>query len=177
MNAPPSAISADVLVYGGTVAGIAAAIAAARMGCSVVLVERGDHIGGMTASGLGSIDTTRPSAFGGIFVEFVDRVRRHYIETYGPQSEQYRLTYGGLFMEPKVASSILLKMVRETSGIDLRTRLELVGASLSGRKLEGATFRSRDTGAEVVVTAKTAIDGTYEGDLAAAAGVAFRVGR
>lgn len=177
MNAQYTTLANDVLVYGGTVAGVAAAIAAARMGCSVLLVERGDHIGGMTASGLGSIDTTRPSAFGGIFVEFIDRVRRHYTETYGAESEQYRLTYGGLFMEPHVAGAILLEMIRETPGIDLRTRLELVTATTRGASLEGATFRSRDTRALFAVTASVSIDGTYEGDLAAAAGAAFRVGR
>jgi flavin-dependent dehydrogenase len=63
----------DVLIYGGTVAGIAAALASSRMNCSTVLVERGDHLGGMMASGLGAIDTLRDGAFGGIFREFLQR--------------------------------------------------------------------------------------------------------
>ena len=60
-------LTAQVLVYGGTVAGIGAALAAARMGCQPVLIERGEHFGGMAASGLGGIDTLRDNAFGASF--------------------------------------------------------------------------------------------------------------
>src|SRR5688572_27755021 len=96
----------EVVVYGGAIAGVTAAIAAARAGCRTLLVERGDHLGGMTTSGLGSIDTLRDNAFGGIFHEFLGRIREYYFQTHGEHSEQYRLTYGGFFMEPHVAEKI-----------------------------------------------------------------------
>ncbi len=171
----PQEQSCDVLVYGATVAGIAAAIAAARMGCRTMLVERGKHLGGMTASGLGSIDTMRTNAFGGIFHEFLGRVRAFYIATYGDSSEQYRLTYNGFFMEPKVAERVLDEMLAETQNLIVVRKSELAAALVENGTVVGARFR---TGAEErTVRAKVAIDGTYEGDLAAAAGVAYRVGR
>ena len=52
----------DVVVYGATAAGVAAAVAAARAGARTVLIERGDHLGGMVSSGLGMIDLLRPNA-------------------------------------------------------------------------------------------------------------------
>ncbi len=68
----------EVLVYGGTAGGVAAASAAARAGCDVLLVESGAHIGGMMASGLGAIDLLRFNAVGGIFRELLDKVRHFY---------------------------------------------------------------------------------------------------
>src|SRR4029077_15855130 len=68
----------DVVVYGGTPAGIASAIGAARLERRVVLVEYHDHIGGMTASGLGRSDIENRAMIGGLFKEFVQRVRAHY---------------------------------------------------------------------------------------------------
>ena len=56
MNDDAEKDAVDVLVYGGTAAGVSAALAAARAGRRTVLVERGDHLGGMVASGLGLVD-------------------------------------------------------------------------------------------------------------------------
>ena len=49
-------IAQDIVIYGGTPGGIAAAISAARMDREVTLVEYNEHIGGMTTSGLGKSD-------------------------------------------------------------------------------------------------------------------------
>lgn len=165
----------EVLVYGGTAGGVAAAIAAARAGCDVLLVESGAHIGGMMASGLGAIDLLRFNAVGGIFGEFLDKVRHFYDGTYGESSEQYRLTWGGVFMEPHVAEIILEQMVEAESLVRVLKRTPLVGALLEEQRLLGARFRDGDRPLEV--RAQVAIDATYEGDLAAAAGAAYRVGR
>jgi hypothetical protein len=170
-------IECAVLVYGGTVAGIAAALAAARAGCSTVLIERGDHWGGMTAAGLGSIDTLRQNAFGGIFRELRTRVRAHYAAAYGFGSEQVRLTYDGLLMEPHVAERVLDAMLAEQTGLRLFKRLELRRVERRGADVVASTYQDRDTGDELRVAHQVAIDGTYEGDLAAAAGVPCRVGR
>ena len=128
----------EVLVYGGTAGGVAAAIAAARAGCDVLLVESGAHIGGMMASGLGAIDLLRFNAVGGIFGEFLDKVRHFYDGTYGESSEQYRLTWGGVFMEPHVAEIILEQMVEAESLVRVLKRTPLVGALLEEQRLLGA---------------------------------------
>lgn len=167
----------EVLVYGGTVAGIAAGLSAARMGCKTILIERGDHFGGMMASGLGAIDSLRENAFGGIFYEFLKRVREYYIETYGAESDQYRMTYDGFFMEPRVAEEILLQMLDSQSNLQCFKRLELQAVRKSGHCIDGTVYLNRDTHQKVHIHHKIAIDGTYEGDLAAASGAAYRIGR
>src|SRR5438477_11625388 len=71
-------ITSDLCVYGGTAAGVAAAVQAARMGKSAVVAEFGDHLGGMTSGGLGATDIGNKAAIGGIAREFYQRVARHY---------------------------------------------------------------------------------------------------
>src|SRR5690242_17321558 len=68
----------DVCVYGGTAAGVAAAIQTARMGHTVVLVEPSKHIGGLTSGGLGWTDSGDKRVIGGIAREFYQRVKKHY---------------------------------------------------------------------------------------------------
>src|SRR5690242_16176018 len=78
----------DVLVYGGTAGGVISAVAAAREGKTVVLLEPGKHIGGMVSGGLGWTDHGRRSTIGGYTKEFFNRVLDHYVSTYGKDSEQ-----------------------------------------------------------------------------------------
>ena len=73
----------DVVVYGGTVAGVVAALAAARAGKRTMLIERGDHLGGMVDSGLGMIDLLRPHAVSIIELEYKNKVIEFYSQTYG----------------------------------------------------------------------------------------------
>lgn len=76
----PSPVSADhdIVVYGGTASGAAAAIQAARMDKSVVLIEPSTHIGGLTSGGLGWTDSGNKAVVGGISREFYQRVKKHY---------------------------------------------------------------------------------------------------
>ena len=76
----------DVVVYGGTSAGVAAAIQTARMGKSCVIVEPGRHLGGLTTGGLGWTDSGSKSAIGGTSREFYQRIKKHYDN---PQSWVY----------------------------------------------------------------------------------------
>ena len=79
--APGSASAAedsyDVVVYGGTSGGVAAAVQVRRMGKKVVLIEPGEHLGGLTSGGLGATDIGNKAAIGGISREFYRRVRDH----------------------------------------------------------------------------------------------------
>src|SRR5690606_25350725 len=74
----------DLVVYGGTPAGVAAAIQAKRMQLKVVLLEPGDHLGGMLVEGLGGSDIDNHAEFqnspavGGIALEFYRRIAKVY---------------------------------------------------------------------------------------------------
>src|SRR5215212_7911951 len=71
-------MESDICVYGGTSGGIAAAIQSSRMGHSVVLLEFGKHLGGLTTGGLGATDIGNKGAIGGISREFYGRIAKHY---------------------------------------------------------------------------------------------------
>ncbi|MBI1899726.1 MAG: FAD-dependent oxidoreductase [Planctomycetia bacterium] len=112
----------DVVIYGGTSGGVAAAVQTARMGKSVVLVEPGKHIGGLTSGGLGATDIGNKGAIGGISREFYQRVKRHYEDPSAwkfEQPQQYKNARQGpnedamWFFEPHVAEQILREMLRE----------------------------------------------------------------
>ena len=115
-------VAADVVVVGGTPAGITAAIAAAREGASVVLLERSDHIGGLPANGLGATDIKTRAATGGLFRDFVRRVRAHYERAHGPDSAAVRDCRDGYHFEPSVAEAVLEGMLAEYPGIVVRRR-------------------------------------------------------
>src|SRR6266566_7847390 len=71
-------VTSDLCIYGGTAAGVAAAMQAARMGKSAVLAEFGNHLGGMTSGGLGATDIGNKAAIGGIAREFYHRIAQYY---------------------------------------------------------------------------------------------------
>src|SRR5437763_5066602 len=95
---------ADVVVYGATASGVMAAVAAAREGKSVILLDPMRHVGGMVSGGLGATDTGKREAIGGYAREFFDRVRQHYVKSYGPNSRQVNDCSDGFYFEPHVAS-------------------------------------------------------------------------
>ena len=105
------ATAQDIVIYGGTPGGIAAAISAARMGREVTLVEYNDHLGGMTTSGLGKSDIENRAMIGGLFKEFVAGVHQHYLAKYGPQHESTKLCQDGYYAEPHVAEKVFEAMI------------------------------------------------------------------
>jgi hypothetical protein len=180
----PRAFAADldVCVYGGTAGGVAAAVQAARMGKSVVLIEPSRHIGGMTSGGLGYTDSGDKAAVGGIAREFYQRIKKHYDRPdawkYGRREDYKPYRPGDDAMwtfEPHVAERILREMLNEHKvGVVTGERLDRSdkGVILHGERL--STFRTesgKSFGASVF------IDASYEGDLMAAAGVSYAVGR
>jgi hypothetical protein len=172
---------ADVAIVGATPAGIMAAVAAARLGRRVVLLERTGHIGGLCASGLGATDIQTRGATAGLFLEFVRRVRQHYVTAYGIDSAEVRDCSEGYHFEPAVAEHVLEGLLAEHPNIEVR-RLRQFDADpanaivVNGRLHEIAAVR-RDTGGREHYRAGVFIDATYEGDLAAAAGGRYRLGR
>jgi hypothetical protein len=171
---------AQVLVYGATPGGIAAALAAAKDGERVLLVEPTDQIGGMVTSGLSHTDFRTFEGLTGTCLSFAKLVEQNYRASYGSDSQQVRDCWRGAFGEPKVNLAVFEKMLAEQPNITLwkSRRLFNVHSSADGetRAIGMAAFldnHNRTTS----VSADVFIDATYEGDLLAAAKVAYRVGR
>ena len=177
MNGHPSQKSLDVIILGGTPGGISAAIAAARLGRTVAIIEYHDHIGGMTASGLGKSDIENREMIGGIFHEFTERVRQHYVEQYGDDSDNVELCRDGYYSEPSVAEAIFEQMLGEQPGITVMKGWRLQSASLKEDRLTAIEIMNRRTGEASAMQGEVFVDATYEGDLYAAAGAEYRLGR
>ncbi|MCP5518260.1 MAG: FAD-dependent oxidoreductase [Verrucomicrobiales bacterium] len=178
----------DVVVYGGTSAGVIAAVQAARMGKSVVLVGPDQHPGGLSSGGLGWTDTGNKAVIGGLAREFYHRVWQHY-EKPEAWKWQARADYGNRgqgtpaidgaqrtmwIFEPHVAEQVFDGLLRE-HGIALH-RDEWLDRAQGVRK-DGARIRAITMLSGASYRGRMFIDATYEGDLMAAAGVEYTVGR
>ncbi len=152
-------LDADICVYGGNSGGVIAAIAARRKGLSVVLLEPGRHLGGLTAGGLGFTDIGNKFAIGGLSREFYRRVGRHY-----GQHEGWRF-------EPSVAETVFQQWLEE---MDITCYFE---SFLQSVIINGGRIRSITTENGIEVQARQFIDASYEGDLMAKAGVSYAIGR
>jgi hypothetical protein len=178
----------DVVVYGGTSAGIIAAVQAKRMGKSVVVVAPEKHLGGLSAGGLGFTDTGDKSVIGGLSREFYQRVWSHY-DTAAAWKWQKRDEYGNKgqgtpamdgehrtmwIFEPHVAEKVFEDFVKEYQ-IPVH-RNEWLNRATGVARQDGR-ITSLTTLSGRTYTGRMFIDATYEGDLMAAAGVSYHVGR
>ncbi|MEQ1906026.1 MAG: FAD-dependent oxidoreductase [Pirellulaceae bacterium] len=176
-------VEADVVVYGGTSAGVVAAVQCARMGKTVVLIEPGKHLGGLTSGALGATDIGNKAAIGGLSREFYRQVKQHYLEEKAWVFEPAeRFTRGDLntesdamwVFEPHVAESIMDRWVEhEKITVVCETRLNRT----DGVRKSNGVIQSIEAEDGRVFAAKQFIDATYEGDLMAAADVTFTIGR
>ncbi|MFK8113134.1 MAG: FAD-dependent oxidoreductase [Rubripirellula sp.] len=174
-STPENERSADTFVYGSTPGGIAAAVEAARRGERVVLACPKRNPGGMAASGLCTTDAVRRHLFGGLVLEFIQGVREQYSRILGKNEKQLRLTRDGWFYEPSVAEAVFRAMIEREERITWLPDCWLDECKTDERRIQSVTLDQQ--GAAIVVKARTFIDGTYEGDLAAKANVKYRVGR
>jgi hypothetical protein len=201
---PAQTQSCDVVVYGGTSAGVAAAVQAARMGKRVVLIEPSAHLGGLSSGGLGWTDLGNPNVVGGISREFYHRLFLHYQqdsawkhakkESFGQaggQGVKAMDTDRQLMwtFEPSVAEKVFNDLVKEANvPVLYRERLRIAETQLAGapqapvNRASGVTRQgNRITSITLesgkVISAKSFIDASYEGDLLAAAGVKYTLGR
>lgn len=187
-SAAPSSLAeeTDILVYGGNAGGVMAAIQTARMGKSVVLLEPSQHLGGLTTGGLGATDAGHRYTVGGIAREFYHCIFLHYQSPNAWVSESRAIYFPkhplihtealGLqwFFEPKVATQVLRKMMTEAK-VDVQ--LGAVLNRTSGVKKAGARIDEITLVDGRRFRARIYIDATYEGDLLAAAGAQYVVGR
>jgi len=152
-------VESDLCIYGGTSGGVVAAVQAARMGKSVVVVEPGRHLGGMTSGGLGQTDVGNSATIGGLSREFYRRVGQRY-----GRAESFTF-------EPHVAEEVFAGWLQELQ-VPVYYERRLVSVSMTGLRIteitteDGSRFKAR-----------MFLDTTYEGDLLAMAGVTFTVGR
>ena len=177
-----SAAEYDVVVVGGTPGGICAAIAAAREGKQVLILERTSHIGGLPANGLGATDITTRGATMGLFNTFVSRNKEYYIKTYGADSRQVKDCSDGYHFEPSLAEQTLLGMIgdyadRITVLYGRQFDADPANVGMEGFAIRSINVLNRETKALEQYSARIFIDATYEGDLGAAANVPFRIGR
>jgi hypothetical protein len=191
---PPGQVSAetvyDVVVYGGTSAGVVAAVQAKRMGKTAVIVCPDQHLGGLTSGGLGWTDSGNKDAIGGISREFYHRVWKHYQqpeawrwqnrESFGNRNQSPPGKRGdGATMwvfEPHVAEQIFEEMIAEHQIPVLRDHW-LDRNPGAGVETENGKITAIQTRRGKRFRGKMFVDATYEGDLMAAAGVEFHVGR
>ena len=169
--------SPQVVVFGDTPCGVAAAIAAARANCNVVLVASGSHVGGMMSAGLSITDVRLPTAHGGLFREFTQQIESHYARRYGPGSKQVADCHHGLWFEPHVAEDVFETMLREQPKLTVYRNQRLVEVISQKNRVVGLVVADRKSGERHHLMARVFIDASYEGDLAAKAGVPCRVGR
>ena len=167
----------DVVVLGATPGGIAAALAAGRLGRRVLLVEYHRHVGGMSASGLGKSDVEKRHLIGGLFDEFTAWVRDHYRRQFGEGSPDFELCQDGYYFEPSVAENVFEAMLADCVAVSVRKNCRLESAQLDGGAVKRVVIVDRGNGESHRVAAGVFVDATYEGDLLAAAGAGFRLGR
>lgn len=181
-----------VVVYSATPAGVAAAIAAAEDGESVLLVEPTQRIGGLLTSGLSHTDIRTFESVTGSFFHFSQRVAAFYREKYGADSAQYRACERGIFGEPSVNLLILERMLAEYPTLRIVRAWRLADVTMSETTHEpNEAATSNDSKRRVIrsasfitpsgtvhqIAAALFVDASYEGDLMAAAKVRWRTGR
>lgn len=182
------AYSADIIVYGGTAAAVTAAVQSKKMGKSVIVVSPDKHLGGLSAGGLGYTDTGNKQVIGGLAREFYHRLYLHYDQP-GAWRWQEKSEYGNKgqgtpaidgenrtmwIFEPHAAEHVFEDLVKENelqifrdewldreNGVAVKEGRITAIKTLTGKAFTGTIF----------------IDATYEGDLMAAAGVSYHVGR
>lgn len=168
-----AAVTADVIVYGSTPGGFCAAVAAAREGVSVILLEPTDHVGGMSTGGLSHCDSNQMvrSTLMGLFHEWHTRVVKDYTDRglrapYDPTVKDQSIWV----FEPHVAMRVTKAMLHE-AGVKVLVNERLASVDMDGPRIASLHTKSDRYAGKVFV------DGTYEGDLMAQAGVDWTVGR
>lgn len=179
---------ADIIVYGGTSAGVTAAVQASRMGHEVILVAPEKHPGGLSSGGLGFTDVGSKHIIGGLAREFYHLVWQHYQDEsnwkwqkkseYGDRGQGSRATDHEQrtmwIFEPHVAEETFESLIAEAK---VPVHREKWLDREAGVEKDGTAIQSIKTLDGTKYTAKIFIDATYEGDLMAAAGVSYAVGR
>ena len=187
-NPPTPQIDADVIIYGGTSAAVTTAVQLARMNKTVMIVCPDKHLGGLTAGGLGWTDTGNKSVIGGLSREYYQRVYQYYQkpetwkwqkqEEYGNKGQGTPALDGAnrtmWIFEPHIAEQVFEDFMRDHDIQVIRDEWldREQGVKTDNGKITAITMLSGKT-----YRAKIFVDATYEGDLMAASGVKYHIGR
>ena len=173
----------DVVVYGGTPAGVMAAVAAAKHGHSVALVDINAHVGGVVSGGLVASDMGDRATIGGLSKAFFDRIVRYYSDRYGPDSKEFKACRNGATFEPHVAEATYEAMIKAQPGITVwhncryRGVLPTLDRADAASRLTALIVDDTKTNTTRTFEGRVFVDASYEGDLMAGAHVPCRVGR
>lgn len=156
-------MKADVAVIGAGPGGIAAAVAAAREGAKVILVERQGYLGGNLGSGLpflAMIDMHQRQVIGGLAQEMIERLK----DMNGTAGNQYcPFHLSSTTLNPFYTRIICFEWVKKY-GVELLMHCELSKVGVENNKLKTITVVGK--GQEFEINAKVFIDGTGDGDVA-----------
>lgn len=155
----------DICIYGGTSAGIIAAYTARQLHQTVLIIEPGDHLGGLTTGGLGYTDIGNKYAITGLAKDFYRRIGQQY-----GRFEQW-------IFEPHIANNVFNQYISHAK-LTIWRRHRLAQVSKQNGAITAITLQTGSKGQTLKqVRARMFIDCTYEGDLMARAGVSYTVGR
>ncbi|MRG44816.1 FAD-dependent oxidoreductase [Chitinophaga sp. SYP-B3965] len=149
----------DICIYGGTSGGVIAAYTAKKMGKSVLLIEPGKHLGGLTSGGLGYTDIGNKYAVTGLAIDFYRRLGKYYGH------------FESWIFEPHVAEDLFMEYIHAAK-IEVLYQNRILSAKKENGYIKEIVMESGKT-----IRAKVFIDCSYEGDLMAKAGVSYMVGR
>lgn len=184
LSSPLKGQTYDLIIYGGTPAGVTASIQGAELGHTVLLIEPSFYIGGMLVEGLGGSDIDNHGNFqnspavSGLALEFYRRIAKKYDRL---DKLEYVIAEGAKDpsvwrFESKVAEEVLKEWLAEYSQIKILTGQRIIekegAVTMDHGKIVSLTLES---GMEI--GGKVFIDATIEGDLLAAAGISYAVGR
>jgi len=168
----------DVVVYGGTAPGIVAAVRCAREGLDVDLVTPTPYLGGALPS-LGAVETHYRGVRAPLLQEFIERIVGHYRDRYGWNSEQLRACQSGMMItfEPHVAESVLRQWIESEPRVRWWAGYRLERAEELNGCVRMTSFVREEGGERLQVEARSFVEASYEGDLMAALGVDYQLGR
>jgi hypothetical protein len=180
--------ASEILIAGGGIGGVAAALAAARSGRRVALLEETDWLGGqMTAQGVCALDEHEHiESFGGTasYYRFRDLLREHYRKLAGETGRRADFNPGAcwvtrLAFEPRVAVGVLERMLQphlDAGRLAIYRRTKAVAAAVEGDRVAAVLAMGLDDGRLVRFRPQLVIDATELGDLLPLCGVEYVVG-
>lgn len=170
----PVAYEPDVIVCGGGVTGCTAALAAARCGAKVLLIERNGVLGGVATAGLMAnitnmfmTDNDVP-VVKGIPKEIVDRM----VAEGGTHPNWHRAELPGIVIDPEIFKLVLSDMLIE-AGVEILLHTVTAGAIREGNAVSGVLLESKS--GRQAAFAGNVIDATGDSDVIYHAGAPYQV--